>query len=83
MWFGEEVSSNENNNNKQTNKTKKRGQRSGQPILCFMCGCICQKHQIVMWSGEEVSCNKTWPAQRSALILIFFCLVTDSHSKAN
>ena len=22
MWFGEEVSSNENNNNKQTNKTK-------------------------------------------------------------
>ena len=42
-------------------------QRSALTVLCVVVVAL-KKHLIIMWFGEEVSCNKTWPAQRSSVI---------------
>ena len=78
IWFGEEVSSKE----KERKKEKKWGwggggeekktvaaQRSALTVLCVVVVAL-KNHLIIMWFGEEVSCNTTWSTQRSAVILL-------------
>ena len=72
IWFGEEVSSKEKKKEKKKRKKKKKNvaaQRSALTVLCVVVVAL-KKHLIIMWFGEEVSCNKTWPAQRSAVIFL-------------